>query len=133
MAQWHDKYPALRVMKKVIPAGDYNRVRIGLSGKKLPWRLNTPKIRCLQFVLNDSAWVCVDECQDDLPILAWTDFDVAQRESLGAPVSCKLRLYHMHAGLVMGSALETLVETVETHYKNRNFPRFPVSEIARKE
>lgn len=133
MAQWHDDYPALRVIKKIISAEDYNRIRIGLSREELPWRLNTPKIRCWQFVLNESAWVCIDECQDDLPILAWTDFEVARRESLEAPISCKLHLYHMHAGLVMGLALETLVETVETHYKNRNFPHFPVSELTRKE
>ena len=132
MAQWHYEYPALRVMKKFITAEDYNRIRIGLSREKLPWRLNTSKIRCLQFVLNESAWVCVDECQEDLPILAWTDFEVAERDSLEAPVSCKLRLYHTHAGLVMGSVLEALVETVESHYKNRDLPHFPVSELARK-
>lgn len=133
MAQWLDEYPVLRVMQKTITAEDYNRIRLGMSREKLPWRFELKQFRCLQCVLYETAWVCVDECQDDLPILAWTDFNVAQRESLESPVYCKLRLYHVHAGLVMGTALEALVETVDEHYKNKNFSRYPVSELSRKE
>ena len=133
MAHWLDEYPVLRVMQKIITAGDYNRIRLGLSRERLPWRFELKQFRCLQCVLDETAWVCVDDCQNDLPILAWTDFNVARRESLESPVHCQLRLYHVHAGLVMGTALEALVETVDEHYKNRKFSRYPVSELSRNE
>lgn len=133
MAKWIDDFPALRIMQKTISAYDYNRIRLGLSREKLPWRLNLETFRCLQCVLDETAWVCYDECQDDLPILAWTEFNVSQRESLESPVSCQLRLYHTHAGLVMGPALDALVEAVEKHFKNLEFSRYPVSDISKNE
>ena len=133
MAQWHEDYPTLRVMHKTITADDYNRIRIGLSREKLPWRIKLTRIRCLQFVLNETAWVCIDECQDDLPIMAWADFNTEQRESLEDPVSCRLHLYHTHAGLVMGNALDALVESIEEHCKNKDIPHYPVSGIDRNE
>lgn len=133
MVRWFDEIPALRIMQKTITADDYNRIRLGMSREKLPWRLNLEKFRCLQCVLEETAWVCVDECQDDLPILAWTDFNVSQRDSLESPVTCQLRLYHTHAGLVMGAALEALVETVTEHYRNKEFPRYPVSDLNKNE
>lgn len=133
MAQWFDDYPAMRVMRKTIAAEDYNRIRLGLSREKLPWRLELKELRCLYCVLDDTAWVCIDECQDDLPILAWTEFDVSQRESLESPVFCRLRLYHAHAGLIMGPALEALADTVEEHYNKKEIPSSPVSDLSKNE
>lgn len=133
MAHWLDDYPALRVMQKTITASDYNRIRLGLSREKLPWRIELKKFRCLYCVLDETAWVCIDECQDDLPILAWRDFNVSQRDSLESPVTCRLFLFHTHAGLIMGSALEALVEAIEEHFKNREIPRYPVSDLSKNE
>ncbi|MCR4301853.1 MAG: hypothetical protein NUV51_09605 [Sulfuricaulis sp.] len=46
----------------------------------------------------------MDTLQADRVILAWVKF--VQRHSLHEPVACVLKLYHMHAGLVMGTALD---------------------------
>lgn len=130
MAHWLDDFTVLHVMSKVIPAEDYNKIRIGLSHEKLPWQVSLKDFRCLQCVIEDSVWVCIDVCQNNLPVMAWTEFNVAERASLDSPVQCRLRLYHSHAGLIMGSALDALVETVDEHYKNRKYPHSPVSNIS---
>ena len=130
MAHWLDDFTVLRVVPKVITADDYNKIRIGLSHEKLPWLTSLKQFRCLQCVLDETTWACIDECQNNLPILAWTDFKVSERESLGSPVQCQLLLFHVHAGLIMGSALDALVETVEEHYKSTECPHYPVSNVS---
>ena len=129
MSHWLEEYPPLRVMRKHIAAADYNRIRLALLRERLPWQLSLKRIRCLQCILDDSAWVCVDECQNHLPILAWTHFDTAQRSALDAQVACELRLYHMHAGLLMGEALNALLEAVAEHHKYHCYPHYPVSHL----
>jgi hypothetical protein len=108
MEHWLDSWPALRVMEKEIPADIYNTIRVGLLRHSLPWTLPVDGIRCLTAILDHRAWVCVDACHNDLPILAWTGFRTAGRDSLDTPVRCELHLYHTHAGLLMGRALDEL-------------------------
>jgi hypothetical protein len=129
MAHWIDEYPPLRIMRKQIAAADYNRIRLGLLRESLPWRVPLNGLRCLQCILDQSAWVCVDECQNNLPILAWTSFKTAQRTALNAPVECELRLYHIHAGLMMGEALDALNDAVAEHHNAHVLRRYPVTEL----
>jgi hypothetical protein len=65
-------------------------------------------MKCLEIILTDQYWLCIDNCLGDRPIMAWTDFQLSDRSALHTPVSCMLRLYHVHAGLVMGEVLEVL-------------------------
>jgi hypothetical protein len=37
---------------------------------------------------------------------------MAERQGLHEPVQCELCFYHMHAGLIMGSALEQLSQAL---------------------
>lgn len=129
MAYWLDDYPVMRSMPKQIAAADYNRIRLGLLRERLPWHLPLKPLRCLVSILDESAWLCVDECQNNLPILAWTNFKTKHRVALDTPVECELRLYHMHAGLVMGTALDALVEVVTEHCKLQASGRYPVSSL----
>jgi hypothetical protein len=128
---WLDEYPPLRIMHKRIAAAEYNRIRLGLLHERLPWRVPIKGMRCLLGILDEKAWICVDECQNDLPILAWTNFQTAQRTALDAPMECELRLYHMHAGLVMGTALEALAEAVARQNTLHSAERYSVSRIKR--
>jgi hypothetical protein len=112
MAHWIDDYPVMRIMRRQMQASDYNRVRVALARHPLPWNIPLEGLRCLHCILDESAWVCVDASQGDLPILAWTKFNVRQRTALDAPVECELRAYHMHAGLIMGQVLEELCHAV---------------------
>lgn len=98
----------LRVLPKNIDAACYNHIRVLLLRSKIPLRVDVPRHRGLEAILTDKVWLCIDATRDDQPILAWSDFEVAGRTALHEPVACRLNLYHIHAGLVMGSVLDAL-------------------------
>lgn len=110
MPHWLDDYPVLRIKPETIAAADYNRIRLALLRHTRPTPLHIPLSthRCLEGILDAKAWVCIDNCQNRIPILAWTDFETRQRTALNAPVQCRLRMYHQHAGLLMGKVLEAM-------------------------
>jgi hypothetical protein len=98
----------LRSLPKRLEAVCYNRVRLALRRLGRPLRVPLPRHRGLEAILDNDAWVCVDTTRDDLPVLAWRAFGTQGRGGLHEPVDCRLDLYHFHAGLVMGSALDAL-------------------------
>ncbi|MEJ2107865.1 MAG: hypothetical protein P8X48_11180 [Acidiferrobacteraceae bacterium] len=128
MAHWLDSWPALRVLEKRIPADLYNSIRVGLLRHHLPWSLPVGNIRCLEAILDEESWVCVDASNKNVPILAWTNFRNV-RDSLSEPVVCELRLYHMHAGLLMGNALDALANTIASRARLATPEKFPVSAL----
>ncbi len=99
----------LRSIPKTVDACYYNRVRLALKrlGNPLEVELDG-RLRQSDMLLTDREWLCVDRARDDLPLLAWTDFAIKERDALHAPVRCTLHLYHAHAGLLMGRALPVL-------------------------
>ncbi len=104
-----DTIRTLRVMPKVIEAAHYNQVRLALLRLGNPLRAALPDHRGLEMILDNRQWLCVDSNFEDLPIMAWADFDTREHNrAIHATVPCQLHLYHMHAGLVMGSALDAL-------------------------
>ncbi len=98
----------LRVFPKMIEAACYNRARLALIRVANPLQLTLPRHRGLRVILSDKAWLVVDSLNSDNPVLVWSDFSTADRSGLHEPVSCRLSLFHNHAGLIMGSALEAL-------------------------
>lgn len=63
-------------------------------------------------ILEDRFWLCVDSLHNDQPILGWHQFETAGRRALHGPVRCQLCFYHVQAGLVMGSVLDALLQTL---------------------
>jgi len=105
--------PALRIMSKTIEASCYNHVRLALRRLGNPLQVELPDHRGLEIILENHLWLCIDTTNDDQPVMAWLDFDTSgHNQALHEPVPCKLRLYHMHAGLVMGSALDALDQSL---------------------
>jgi hypothetical protein len=102
------EFPPLRSLPKLLEASYYNRVRLALRRLGRPLRVALPQHRGLEAILDYDAWVCVDTTRGDLPILAWRAFGNHGRDSLHRPVDCRIELYHWHAGLIMGTALEAL-------------------------
>jgi hypothetical protein len=98
--------PALKVIDSVVAAKHYNRVRLALMRLEDPLRFPLPHLRGLDMVLSDTEWICVDRTLNDLPVLAWTDFQISGRSALYAPVACRLRFYHAYAGLIVGTLLQ---------------------------
>lgn len=108
-----DNIRPLRVMEKTIEASCYNRVRLALLRLGNPLRINLPDHRGLEIILNNRHWLCVDGNGDDQLIMAWRDFDTRKHNNaLHEAVPCQLRLYHINAGLIMGSALDSLEESL---------------------
>ncbi len=107
-----DDHQASHTLRKVIEAEDYNRVRLALRRIGNPLHFKLTSMKCLDIILTDQYWLCIDTCMGDQPILAWTDFKPTDRSAIHTPVSCMLRLYHAHAGLVMGEVLEALGHTL---------------------
>lgn len=131
MTHWIDDYAPLHIMHKQLDAGDYNAIRVVMLRERLPLEVHIKDFRCLLFILDEAAWICIDECQNNLPVLAWTNFKTAHRSALNAPVECELRLYHMHAGLVMGPVLEGLVKLMTQQGSSHSGVRHPVSQLKR--
>jgi len=107
MAQNIELIP-LRVFPKVIEAATFNMARLALVRVANPLRVSLEDHRGLDIILNQKQWLCVDSCKDDQLILAWREFDIQHRDALHQPITCNLYLYHIHAGLIMGTARDSL-------------------------
>lgn len=113
-----DEHQASHTLHKVVAAEDYNRVRLALSRISNPLQLELTSMKCLEIILTDQYWLCIDSCMGDRPILAWTAFDVSDRSAINASVQCELRLYHAHGGLVMGEVIENLGQALQQQLDN---------------
>ena len=98
-----NELPILRSRPIAVEAVRYNRVRLALRRLDNPLRLELPKLRSLDFILEDRLWALVDRDLNDIPVVAWTEF--AQRSALHRAVPCVLRYYHAHADAVVDKAL----------------------------
>ena len=114
--------PVLKAVPTYIEAAYYNRVRIALNRISNPLRLPLINLQGLDFILQDDVWICVDRSMNDLPILAWTDFNLRDRSSLLASVACQLRFFHSHADLVCGSVLGMAERQIEQQLLRRKKP-----------
>jgi len=64
-------------------------------------------------ILEEHEWVCVDEQQNDLPILAWVEFEDKGRDALHLPIKCKLNYYHYAASKLRAHSLELMLDELE--------------------
>lgn len=110
-----DEVPKLRTQPTLIDGARYNQVRLGLIRLKNPLRLSLPGLRGMDILLDNQSWICVDRTLYDLPVLAWTDFEVDSRLGIHEPVRCLLHYYHIHAELIT----ETVLSTVMTEIAQR--------------
>jgi len=112
----------LRSMTKQVEASCYNQVQLALHRLGNPFRLDLPGHAGLEIRLEEKAWLCVDNVQGELPVLCWHSFEVANRHSLHMPIHCCLDLYHMQAGLVMGTVLDALETALKQRLANADPP-----------
>jgi hypothetical protein len=114
-----DNMPVYESMGTMVDAVHYNRIHIALSRLGSPLRYDLPRLRGLDILLDERLWVVVDATRVDLPVLAWSDFEVAAREGIDRPVPCRLRLYHAQGGIITTSALDQLSEALERDLNSR--------------
>ena len=96
-----------------IPAKLYNLWRRAKLHFHLPLRIPLEGYRGLVMVLEDDLWVIVNEQENDLPVIAWVEFEDQARDALHVPVKCKLNYYHFAASKVRAHSLEIMEAALE--------------------
>lgn len=109
---WIDDRMAYQVLDTNLSAEQYNALRLGILRLGAPLTFDLNDIKGLRCIMDDHAWVFVDRYVDDMPLLAWTNFEA--RSALNAQISCQLRLYHFKADLLVDRALNLAMEAVES-------------------
>jgi hypothetical protein len=103
-----DKIPVFETRQCEIGAEHFNLVQVALKRLGSPLRLELPKLRTLDLFLDNEAWVVVDRALNDIPVLAWVEFDTRGRADISQPIPCQRRSYHTHALVIMDKVLEAM-------------------------
>ena len=104
----HNEVPILSSRQTTVTANYYNHVQLALKRLGKHIRFQIPKLKHLDLILQKDAWVVVDRALNDVPIIAWTSFQVDHRENLHEPIRCELRTWHMAAAMVRNRTLEAM-------------------------
>lgn len=99
--------PVYERIKTTVSAEHFNLVKIALKRLGNPIQLELPKLRTLDFLLDEETWIIVDRSLQDIPVMAWLDFDTKDR-SLHEPLNCNLNLYHAHASIIQHRVIEAM-------------------------
>lgn len=103
-----DGIPVYEFKKGEIAGHYYNHVQIALKRIDKHIRLAIPGLKHLDLILDDEAWIIVDRVHADVPIAAWSDFEVEHRASLSDPIKCTVRTYHAAADLILKRTLNSM-------------------------
>lgn len=101
----HDELPVYERRAAQLSASHYNTVRVAFRRLGAPLRLPLPGLKHLDLILQEDAWIIVDRAHNDMAVAAWCELEDAGRSDLSAPVACRVRLFHAHAGLILTRAL----------------------------
>ena len=96
-----DDIPVYELIETSVTAANYNLVQIALNRLGEPIEIPLTGLRRLELILDHETWLVVDHDMNDIPILAWTDFQVEGRSALHEPIPCQLKTYHMHAKVIL--------------------------------
>lgn len=103
-----DEVPVFEHLQGNINANHYNHVQLALKRLGEEIRLPIPKLKHLDLILQKQAWIIVDRAHNDVPVSAWTDFEIGHRDNLHEPIKCSIKLYHANASLVLDRTLEAM-------------------------
>jgi len=96
-----DDIPVYELIEYSVTAQNYNLVQIALKRLGDPIEIPLTGLRRLELILDREAWIVVDHDMNDIPILAWTNFQVEGRDALHESIPCQLKTYHMHATVIL--------------------------------
>lgn len=104
----HNEIPRFETRTGTVSAAHYNHVQTGLHRLHVKLRYNIPKLKNLDLILQKDAWIIVDQNLNDMPIVAWTQFETEHRESLHEDIKCEIRLFHHAAGMILDRTIEAM-------------------------
>lgn len=105
--------PIYEQRKDQVTAKLYNLWRRAKLHFTLPIRLPLTDTQGFVMLVEQHELVCVNELQNDLPVLAWVDFEDKGRDALHEPVKCKLNYYHFAATKIRAQALEVMEQSLD--------------------
>jgi len=73
-----------------------------------PIRFKIPTLNHLDLIVQEDAWIVVDRVLNDMPIVAWTDFQTEGRDNLHEAIACEIRLYHFAARMILNTTLDAM-------------------------
>ena len=103
-----DEVPVYESYPTEMDATHYNHVQYALNHISDSIRLQIPRLKHLDLILEKQAWIIVDRVLNDIPVAAWTNFETGQRDNLHQPIRCEQRLYHIHARMILNHTLEAM-------------------------
>jgi len=104
----HDEVPQLGSRPGKVDALYYNHVQTALKQLGNQIRLTIPKLKHLDLIIQKDAWIIVDTVLNDVPVVAWTNFEIKGRESLHEPIQCEIRFFHYAASMILNRTLEAM-------------------------
>ena len=104
----HDEIPRLSSTPGEVSANYYNHVQKALNRLGDQIRLRIPKLKHLDLIIQKDAWIIVDIVLNDVPIAAWTKFEIKGRSSLHEPIQCEIRYFHYAASMILDRTLEAM-------------------------
>jgi len=96
-----------------IAAARYNRVRLALARLGCPLSMHINELKHMSLILENDAWICVDEVFNEFPVVAWTDFQTRDRQGLHMAVPCRVLKYHEHADRIMATVMNAMDRMLE--------------------
>ena len=103
-----DNLPTFEILPVTVKAVHYNLVQVALKRLGSPLRFALPKLRTLDLHLEKEAWIVVDKSLNDIPVMAWVDFDTHARDNLHEDIPCTLKIYHSHANILIKKIMEAM-------------------------
>lgn len=97
----------------------YNLWRRARLHLRLPIRIPLPEQAGVVMIVEAQALICANARQNDLPILAWVEFEDRHRTALHTPVPCKLNYYHFAASRYRARALTAMAEELARRLRAR--------------
>jgi len=103
-----DNLPSFETRHTQVKAIHYNLVQVALKRLGSPLLFALPKLRNLDLYLEKDVWIVVDKSLNNIPIMAWIDFETSERASLHEDIPCTLKIYHSHAGILIKKIMEAM-------------------------
>ena len=104
----HDEVPQLGARSGKVESLFYNHAQTALKRLGNQIRLKIPRLKHLDLILQKDAWIIVDITLNDVPVVAWTNFETRGRTSLHEPVPCEIRYFHYAASMILNRTLEAM-------------------------
>ena len=104
----HNEVLMLYYYADTIDAQYFNVAQTALKRSKEPIRFKIPTLNHLDLLVQQDAWIIVDRVLYDMPIVAWTDFELDDRDNLHEPIPCEVRLFHFAARMVLNTTLKAM-------------------------